>query len=395
MPKLSSDLTGTINHKLAATSPSGIRAFDRSVSNIPGIIKLTLGEPDMNTPEHVKQAAIKSIQDNDSHYAPQMGKPELLEAISKYVERTRGVKYDPESEIVVTVGATEALASTLFALLNTGDKVIIPTPVFALYFPLVAMTGATPIQVDTSADGFVLTPERLEEVLQKEGHGARAVLLNYPSNPTGREYPQETLEGLANVMTKHHLYAIADEIYSDLVYGVEHYSLTSMIPERTIFISGLSKSHAMTGYRLGYVAGPQEIMGSIGKMHAFLVTTVTDNVQVAAVEALNNGQEDPVEFRKTYEKRRDFVTAGLRDLGFEMSTPEGAFYIFAKIPESFGKDDVKFATELAHQAKVGVTPGSAFGAGGEGYVRLSYASSDEDLHEALDRIGKFVKELND
>ncbi|MEY8441360.1 aminotransferase class I/II-fold pyridoxal phosphate-dependent enzyme [Lactobacillaceae bacterium 24-114] len=393
MPKLSSDLTGTINHKLAATSPSGIRAFDRSVSNIPGIIKLTIGEPDMDTPEHVKEAAIRSIQNNDSHYAPQMGKPELLQAISDYIKRTRGISYNPDSEVVVTVGATEALAATLFSLLNTGDKVIIPTPVFALYFPLVAMTGATPIQVDTSADDFILTPEKLEEVLAKEGYGARAVLLNYPTNPTGREYPEETLKGLAKVISDHHLYAIADEIYSDLVYGVDHHSLVSMIPERTLFISGLSKSHAMTGYRLGYIAGPEEIMASIGKMHAFLVTTVTNNVQIAAVEALNNGQNDPEEFKKIYEERRNFVLDGLQKLGFEMPKPEGAFYIFAKIPEKFGKDDVKFAQDLAHKAKVGVTPGSAFGSGGEGYVRLSYASSDEDLKEALKRIADYIKEL--
>lgn len=393
MPKLSSDLTGTINHKLAATSPSGIRAFDRSVSNIPGIIKLTIGEPDMDTPEHVKEAAIRSIQNNDSHYAPQMGKPELLQAISDYIKRTRGISYNPDSEVVVTVGATEALAATLFSLLNTGDKVIIPTPVFALYFPLVAMTGATPIQVDTSADDFILTPEKLEEVLAKEGYGARAVLLNYPTNPTGREYPEETLKGLAKVISDHHLYAIADEIYSDLVYGVDHHSLVSMIPERTLFISGLSKSHAMTGYRLGYIAGPEEIMASIGKMHAFLVTTVTNNVQIAAVEALNNGQNDPEEFKKVYEERRNFVLDGLQKLGFEMPKPEGAFYIFAKIPEKFGKDDVKFAQDLAHKAKVGVTPGSAFGSGGEGYVRLSYASSDEDLKEALKRIADYIKEL--
>lgn len=394
MPELANDLLGTINHKLDAQSPSGIRAFDQEVSKVPGIIKLTLGEPDMNTPEHVKQAAIKSIQENDSHYAPQAGKPELLAAISKYIRDTRGVEYNPDNEIVVTVGATEALVAALFSLLNTGDKVIIPTPVFSLYFPLVAMTGATAIQVDTSTDGFVLTPEHLEEVIEREGKGVKAVLLNYPSNPTGREYPKDVLEGLAKVITKHHLYAVADEIYSDLVYGVEHYSLATMIPERTLFISGLSKSHAMTGYRLGYIAGPAQIMSSIRKMHAYLVTTVTDNVQAAATEALTNGREDPIAFRKIYEHRRDLVADGLRKLGFEMSTPQGAFYIFAKIPDRFGKDDVAFAKRLAKEAKVGVTPGSAFGAGGEGYVRLSYASSDEDLQECLRRIGEFVKNLD-
>lgn len=393
MPELSADLYGTVSHKLDALQPSGIREFNKEVSKIPGIIKLTLGEPDMATPEHVKQAAIRSIEEDDSHYAPQMGKPELLEAISDYIQNTRDVHYDPQTEIIATVGATEALDATLFAILNTGDKVVVPTPIFSLYFPLIEMTGATVVQVDTSADNFVLTPEKLEEVLEEEGKGVKAVILNYPSNPTGREYPQEVLAGLAEVIKKHHLYAIADEIYSELVYGVEHYSIATMIPERTIFISGLSKSHAMTGYRLGYVAAPAKIMANISKMHAFLVTTVTNNVQVAAAEALTNGLDDPLEFRKIYQHRRDLLVAGLKELGFEMLTPEGAFYLFAKIPTQFGTDDVAFAKQLAKEAKVGVTPGSTFGKGGDGYVRLSYASSDENLTEAIKRIGEFLNHL--
>ncbi|MCC4343827.1 aminotransferase class I/II-fold pyridoxal phosphate-dependent enzyme [Limosilactobacillus reuteri] len=393
MPELSADLYGTVSHKLDALQPSGIREFNKEVSKIPGIIKLTLGEPDMATPEHVKQAAIRSIEEDDSHYAPQMGKPELLEAISDYIQNTRDVHYDPQTEIIATVGATEALDATLFAILNTGDKVVVPTPIFSLYFPLIEMTGATVVQVDTSADNFVLTPEKLEEVLEEEGKGVKAVILNYPSNPTGREYPQEVLAGLAEVIKKHHLYAIADEIYSELVYGVEHYSIATMIPERTIFISGLSKSHAMTGYRLGYVAAPAKIMANISKMHAFLVTTVTNNVQVAGAEALTNGLDDPLEFRKIYQHRRDLLVAGLEKLGFEMLTPEGAFYLFAKIPAQFGTDDVAFAKQLAKEAKVGVTPGSAFGKGGDGYVRLSYASSDENLTEAIKRIGEFLDHL--
>lgn len=393
MPELSADLYGTVSHKLDALQPSGIREFNKEVSKIPGIIKLTLGEPDMATPEHVKQAAIRSIEEDDSHYAPQMGKPELLEAISDYIQNTRDVHYNPQTEIIATVGATEALDATLFAILNTGDKVVVPTPIFSLYFPLIKMTGATVVQVDTSADNFVLTPEKLEEVLEEEGKGVKAVILNYPSNPTGREYPQEVLAGLAEVIKKHHLYAIADEIYSELVYGVEHYSIATMIPERTIFISGLSKSHAMTGYRLGYVAAPAKIMANISKMHAFLVTTVTNNVQVAAAEALTNGLDDPLEFRKIYQHRRDLLVAGLKKLGFEMLTPEGAFYLFAKIPAQFGTDDVAFAKQLAKEAKVGVTPGSAFGKGGDGYVRLSYASSDENLTEAIKRISEFLDHL--
>lgn len=391
MPELSSDLYGTISHKLNALKPSGIRAFNKEVSKIPGIIKLTLGEPDFNVPEHVKAAAVKSIEDNDSHYAPQIGKPELLTAISNYLQKTRQVSYNASNEIVVTVGATEALDATFFALLNTGDKVIVPTPTFSLYFPLISMTGAAGVQVNTAADDFILTPERLERVIEEEGAGVKAVLLNYPTNPTGREYPKEVLEGLAKVIAKHHLYVIADEIYSELIYGVQHCSIASLIPERTILISGLSKSHAMTGYRIGYIAGPEKIMKSILKMHEYLVTSVPNNTQVAAAEALTNGLDDPIAFRQAYQRRRDMIVAGLTAAGFTMATPQGAFYIFAKIPEAFGTDDVKFARSLANEAKVGVTPGSAFGAGGEGYVRLSYASSDDDIKEALRRISEYVK----
>ena len=198
--------------------------------------------------------------------------------------------YDPETEIVATVGATEALAATIFSLINEGDKVIIPTPAFSLYFPLVSLAGGTPVQVDVSEDDFVLTPELLENVLKKEGPAVKAVLLNYPVNPTGREYPREVLEGLAKVIADHHLYVFADEIYSDLVYGVEHTSMATLLPDRTIFISGLSKSHAMTGYRMGYFAGPKKRSTTSPSCIRFLVTSITDSTQAAAIEAYTNGE---------------------------------------------------------------------------------------------------------
>ncbi len=394
MPKLANDLSLTKNTRLNSLGPSKIRAFDEKASQIPGIIKLTIGEPDLNTPDHVKDAAIADIKANDSHYAPQAGKPELLEAISNYLDRSLDVKYDSKTEICVTVGATGALNDVFMSILNPGDKILVPTPVWALYFQLIKLTGAIPVQIDTSKDDFILTPEHLETVLQNEGKGAKAIILTDPSNPTGRVYPAATLKALSEIITKYHLFSVTDEIYGELVYDNNvHHSLSQYIPERNILISGLSKAYAMTGWRLGYIAAPADIMKTIKKVNAFLVTSVTDNVQAAAIEALNNGQADPLEARKIYEDRLEFMKTGLEKLGFEMSTPQGAFYIFAKIPDTFGTDDEAFANELATKAKVGVTPGRYFGKGGQGYVRMSYASSTEQLQEALKRIAKFVENI--
>lgn len=393
MPHLAQDLK--VSQKIKEVKASGIRLFDNKVSAIPGIVKLTLGEPDMNTPEHVKQAAIKSIQDNDSHYSLQAGKLELRQAISNFLKKQTGIKYDPVNEIVVTVGATEAINAALFALTNPGDKVLIPTPVFSLYWPVAYLADAAYKLVNIAPDGFKLTAARLQAEVEKDPT-VKAVILNYPTNPTGVEYSKEEIQALAKVIRDQHLYVITDEIYSSLTYDTEHYSIASEIPERTLYISGLSKSHAMTGYRLGYIAGPAEIMQQIGKVHGLLVTTTNDSAQAAAIEALNNGEQDPVEFRQIYQKRRDFMVEKLAELQMETVKPQGAFYIFAKIPAEYGDDDLQFALDLAFKAKVGVTPGSAFGPGGEGYVRLSYASSTEDLQLAVKRMRDFLQgEKND
>ncbi len=392
MPELAPELENKVSKKVAALKASGIRIFDNQVSSIPGIIKLTLGEPDMNTPEHVKKAAMKSIADNDSHYSKQTGKPELRKAISNYLRDTIHVDYNPENEVVVTVGATEAINAVLFAISSPGDKVIIPTPVFSLYWPVASLADSQYTLVNTAPDHFILTPEKLEETIKKEKGKVRAVILNYPTNPTGVEYTKENLEGLAKVIRKYNLFVMTDEIYSTLVYGVKHYSIATMIPERTFYVSGLSKSHAMTGYRLGYVAGPAEIMKQVAKVHGLLVTCPTESSQAAAIEALNNGRDDPAVYRKVYKRRRDFVVAKLNQMGMKANTPQGAFYVWAKIPAKYGQDDKDFAVSLAKKGKVGITPGSAFGPGGEGYVRLSYASSDENLQEAMRRIDKFLKE---
>ncbi|MDF7671964.1 aminotransferase class I/II-fold pyridoxal phosphate-dependent enzyme [Lactobacillus sp. ESL0701] len=394
MPHLAKSLSRTINTKIAQLSDSQITTFNNQTSKIPGIIKLTIGEPDVNTPEHVKQAAIADIEKDDSHYAPEAGKPELLTAISDYLNDSLGVFFDPATEICATVGATEALNVAFMTLLNPGDKILVPTPVWGVYFGIIEMTGAVPVEVDTSQDGFLLTADHLKEVLANEGKGAKAVVLTDPSNPTGRVYSKQDLLELAQVITDNNLFAITDEIYAELIYNdKKHYSLTQIIPERTLLLSGLSKSFAMTGWRIGYIAGPKEIMKSVIKVNSFLITAVTDNVQAAATEALVHGAADYPIARNTYENRLNIIETGLRKCGFSMATPEGAFYIFAKIPTKFGQDDVKFATDLATKAKVALMPGSYFGQGGQGYVRLSYAASTEDLEEAVRRITAYVNDL--
>lgn len=394
MPKLACNLECQYNHRLDGMSKSGIREFDEKISGIPDIIKLTIGEPDLNTPDHVKDAAISAINANESHYAPQLGMFELRKAIANFLKRTQDLEYSPENEILVTNGATEAIAATMFALLNKGDKVILPTPGYALYFPIVKFVGAEVVPVDVSKTNFELTPSLLEKTLENEGAGAKMVILNYPTNPTGKEYNSENIKELAKVIKKNNLYVLADEIYKTLIYDdAEHYSIANEIPDRTILISGVSKSHAMTGYRIGYIAAPAPIIKLALRVHGYLVTSISSPMQLAAAEALNNGDDDPKEMQKIYNRRRSFIIEKLNEMEMNAISPEGAFYIFIHIPDQYGSDDVKFCEDLARKARVGVTPGSLFGPGGEGYFRVSYATSDENLAEAMDRMNDFISSL--
>lgn len=391
MPQLAFDLTES-SKGLPATLPiSKIRKFDADISQIEDIIKLTVGEPDLSTPMHIKQAAIKDIEADDSHYADFSGKKELRDAISNYLKTSLNVDYDPETEICVSVGATGALNAIFMSILNPGDKVLIPTPAWGLYFQIVRLAGGQPVQIDTSKDDFILTADKLIETLEGEGKGAKAILITDPSNPTGRVYSPAALQEIAKVIFDYHLLSITDEIYAELIYDKEkHHSLSQYIPERNVILSGVSKAFAMTGWRLGYIAGPSEIMELVKKVNSFLFTSVTNNVQIASAEALNNGQADTKKARDIYGRRRNLVMDGLAELGFKLAKPQGAFYIFAKFPERFGTDDVDFAYKLAQEAKVGLTPGSYFGKGGQGYIRLSYASSIEQLELALVRIKAFI-----
>ncbi|TGY64259.1 aminotransferase class I/II-fold pyridoxal phosphate-dependent enzyme [Limosilactobacillus reuteri] len=391
MPTTKKEILSRLNNNFAKLTPGGIREFDYQVNSIPGIIKLTLGEPDFNVPAAMKQAAIDSINANDSHYAPGNGTLVLRQAIAHFMQDRYQLDYDPENEIAVTVGATEGIFASLSTIINPGDEIIIPTPTFPFYMAVTKILGGIPIEVDTSSDGFVLTPERLKSVLE-EHPNAKGLVLNYPSNPTGVTYTQDQIKALADTVKSTSLIVIADEIYSELVYGATHTSIANYIPEQTLILNGASKSHAMTGYRIGFIAGPQELMKSVSAIHAMLVTAASNPAMAAAVAAFgtDEGKTATQEMKDAYEQRRDFVVNSLQKLGFELIKPQGAFYVFVKIPEQYGNDDLKFATDLANEGKVAVIPGSFFGAGGQGYVRISYATSMENLTGALDNIAVFI-----
>ncbi len=287
------------------------------------------------------------------------------------------------------MGATGGIYSALTAILNPGDEVIIPVPIFPLYIPITSLNGATPVLMDTTADNFLLTPEKLDAELTKRDGKVKAVVMNFPTNPTGATYTREELTAVADVLRQHDVFVISDEIYSELVFDQEHVSLGELLPEQTILLNGVSKSHAMTGYRVGILAAPKAIAQKIAMVHQFTVTSATTSSQEAALEAFQNGPDDGLVMKAEYEKRRDFVVAGLREAGFELETPRGTFYAFAKIPAALGTDSFAVCRQLAKEAKVAVIPGASFPAG-EGHIRLSFAASMTDLEEAISRIKAFM-----
>lgn len=393
MPELAKSLHSLYNRRLQVLHPSGIREFNNKIAGIPGLLKLTLGEPDFNTPEHVKAAGIQSIKNNDTHYSAQPGTIPLRKGIAKYLKRSQGLNYDYHNEIVATTGATEAIFATLSSILNPGDEVILPTPTYAIYFPVIKLAGAKPIAVNVTDNNFHLSADKLDQVIKQEKGKVKAVIINYPGNPTGVEYTPENLKALAKVIQKDGILAITDEIYCELVYGFKHTALAKYAPENTVIVNGVSKSHAMTGWRIGYVAGPKTLIQLIGKMHGYLVTSLSDASQAAAAEALLHGEKDPLKFRPIYKERRDYIVKSLNDMGLKTLMPKGAFYAFPQIPAKYGQDDNQFCLDLAHKAKVGVIPGNVFGPGGEGHFRLSYATSLDNIKEAMRRIKKFLETL--
>ena len=387
------DLTKRFNKQLDKIQVSLIRQFDQAISEIPGVLRLTLGEPDFTTPDHVKEAAKRAIDQNQSYYTGMSGLLTLRQAASDFVKEKYQLDYNPENEILVTIGATEALSATLTAILEEGDKVLLPAPAYPGYEPIVNLVGAEIVEIDTTENGFVLTPEMLEKAILEQGDKLKAVILNYPANPTGITYSREQLEALADVLGKYEIFVVCDEVYSELTYtGEAHVSLGTMLRDQAIIINGLSKSHAMTGWRLGFIFAPAAFTAQLIKSHQYLVTAANTMAQHAAVEALTAGKNDAEPMKKEYIQRRDYIIEKMTALGFEIIKPDGAFYIFAKIPAGYNQDSFAFLKDFAQKKAVAFIPGAAFGRYGEGYVRLSYAASMETIKEAMKRLEEYMRE---
>ncbi|MFG1199967.1 aminotransferase class I/II-fold pyridoxal phosphate-dependent enzyme [Pediococcus acidilactici] len=322
------------------TQMAQVFKYNEEISKIPGVIKLTLGEPDFNTPEHVKEAGVQAIRDNKSHYTATAGDPKVRQAAAQYLKQKYGQDYDPENELVITAGVTGGMYATLTSIVSEGDEVLIPTPIFPLYFPIVKTNQGTIVYMNTAENNFLLSPEQLESTLQAHPR-AKAIILNFPSNPTGMTYTKEQLAALADILRKYDIFVISDEIYSDLIFDQKHYSISHLLPDQTIVLNGLSKSHAMTGWRVGIIAGPAPLVEQIEKIHELSVTSITTVAQYAALEAFQNGLNDSEPMRVEYKKRRDYLHDALVKLGIECSKPQGTFYLMAKIPGDLEQDDFK------------------------------------------------------
>ena len=382
----------TINERLKQITPSEIRAFDVQVSSIPDLLTFTIGEPNFDVPEFVKDAMKEALDKNYTHYAASDGLQELRQAIANFYQRRHQLDLNWQ-QIMITVGASQGFMITMMTLLNPGDKVLIPSPYFPLYGYSSILSGGETIKVDTSADDFILTPEALESQLQEHPE-VKLLMLNYPNNPTGTSYSKDQVKALADVLRRYpDVYILSDEIYGDLVYEGDHYSMVKELPERTILLAGASKSYAMTGFRLGFLHIPAHLYEEMFKIFQSMVTCVSTPDQWAGVAAYNDGDQAIDEMKAEYDRRRKMIVERMSAMGIDIPHPAGAFYVFPRIPAKYGDDDQAFAIDLAEKAKVGVIPGSAFGPGGQGYFRFSYAASYEDIAVAMDRMAAFIQDM--
>lgn len=386
------DYSKFVSKKAASVEVSTIRYFFNMVNEVKGAISLCIGEPDFTTPQHINEAAVKALEQEKTFYTANAGLLELREEITNYLARRFHINYNPKTEVIVTIGATQAIDVAIRTLVEPGDEVLIPQPSFVAYAPCTILAGGNPVYVPTyEKDNFILKPDVLEKYLTEK---SKVLILPYPNNPTGAIMTGSQLEDIAKLVKKHDLLVISDEIYCELTYGAEHTAFAS-IPdmwERTITINGLSKSYAMTGWRLGYLAAPEGLTAEMLKVHSYNVTSAATMGQYAAVEAIRNGDEDIKTMKLEYDKRRLFLLESLRDIGFECSEPKGAFYLFPSIKKT-GLSSEQFAERLLKEGKVAVVPGSAFGENGQGFVRMAYATSMEKLEEAVERIRVFVKNI--
>jgi len=370
---------------------SGIRKMANRVARYSDVLSLTIGQPDFPTPQHIIEAAKRAMDSGKTVYTPNAGLPELRQAAARYVRVKYGLDYDPSSEVLVTIGASQALDMALRTIVTPGSEVILPGPVYPGYEPLIRMCGGEPVHVDTTGTGFKMTAEAIRGRLTER---TRAVILASPSNPTGAVFTPEELAAIAQELADRELFIISDEIYSELVYGRPHVSIAALpgMREKTIVINGLSKSHSMTGWRIGFAFAPETIARHMVKVLQYNVTCASSISQYAALEAVTAGIDDALPMRKAYEERRDYAYRRLVEAGFDVVQPEGAFYIFPSI-RRFGRTSEAFAYELLDRERVAVVPGDAFSPFGEGYIRISYACSMDVLSQAMDRITRFVSGL--
>lgn len=380
-----------MNKTIVELPPSGIRKFFDLASTMEGCISLGVGEPDFVTPQHIRQACVDSLDQGMTMYTSNSGMPELRELICKYLEQY-DLHYEPTNEVLVTVGASEGIDVALRTLVSPGDEVLVPDPSYISYGPITKMVGGVPVAVSTfEKDDFRLTVEELEKVVTPR---SKVLIMPYPNNPTGGIMPKEALEPIAEFAKKHDLIVISDEIYSELTYDATHYSIGALpdMKERTLVLNGFSKAFAMTGWRVGYACGPAPFIKQMTKIHQYTTLCAPIMGQVAAIEALKNGRPDVDEMVASYNARRRLIVDGFRNLGFDCFEPRGAFYIFPSLKFT-GMTSEEFAEKLLMAEKVAVVPGTAFGPSGEGFIRCSYASSVDNINEALRRIGHFLETI--
>lgn len=387
------DYSLLLNDNIKSLKPSGIRRFFDIANSMENVLSLSIGEPDFNTPWHVRQAGIDSLEKGKTYYSPNRGFVELRKSITNYFNRRFNVKYNYEDEVLVTVGGSEAIDLCVRVLVGKGDEVLIPQPSFVCYEPITIMAGGKPVIIETKEnDNFKLTAKNLEDHITKN---TKLLILPYPNNPTGAVMRKEELEEIAKIIKKYNLLVLSDEIYGELTYGNERHVTFSSIDgmrERTIIVSGFSKTYAMTGWRLGFALGAKDIIDNMTKLHQFSIMSSPTTSQYAAIEALNNGDNDIESMKSQYDLRRRFIVDGFRKMGLYCFEPEGAFYVFPCI-RSTGLTSNEFCEELLKKEKVAIIPGTAFGDCGEGFVRVSYSYSINHIKEALKRIERFISNI--
>lgn len=386
------DFSDRLSRRARAIEPSGIRKFFDLLGDMKDVISLTVGQPDFVTPWHIRAAAIESLEAGKTYYTSNAGLPHLREEIAHYLARRFSLSYDPATELLVTVGGSEAIDLAVRGVLDPGDEVIIPVPSFVCYAPLVTLAGGIPVPVETrEEDHFKLTPSLLRAALTDK---TKLLILPFPNNPTGAILTREDLDGLADVLRDTSVLILSDEIYAELTYGSRHVSIASLpdMRARTLLVSGFSKAYAMTGWRLGYLAAPRELVREIFKIHQYGIMCAPTTAQFGAIEAMQNGDADVAEMVAEYDRRRKYVVHRLRELGIPCFEPRGAFYVFPNI-SAFGMTAEAFCEKLLYDYGVAVVPGTAFGACGEGFVRISYAYSVRHLERALARIEQMVSDM--